>query len=82
MNFNEVLDLHKAVSAFYDKTPQNRPKLSVFDMQNPAEGYILCVKGNYANAGLLRFLRDIAQVRKLGIREYRGYLVLYSVGTN
>jgi len=82
MNFNEVLELHKAVSVFHDKTPKERPKLGVFDSQNRSEGYILCIRRNGANRAFLGFLANIVQARKLAIREFRGYIVLYSTGTN
>jgi hypothetical protein len=82
MNFNEVLELHKAVSVFHENTPRKRPKLGVFDLQNREEGYILCVRRNGASKDFLGFLINLAETRNLSIREFRDYLILYSVETN
>jgi hypothetical protein len=79
MKFNEVLDLLKAVSAFHADSNGETPKLCVYDTQDLTEGYVLCIHKNSNNGMFLNFLESVAERRKLGIREFNGHLVLYSL---
>ena len=56
MNFNEVMELHRAVTDFCLQSSGNYPKLGVYDIQNRDLGYFLCVKANSASDGFLEFL--------------------------
>ena len=76
MNFVEVMELLRAVSAFHVKAPEERPKFHVYDNQN--EGYVICTKASSVNKECLSFLKDIAEKRELGIREFEGFLIIHT----
>lgn len=78
MNFNEVLDLHRAVSAFHSEASERLPNLCVYDTQIRGEDYVLCVRLNPENDAYVEFVKNIAAARKLEIRKFREYLMLYS----
>jgi hypothetical protein len=80
MNFDEVMELHRAVTAFCLQNSRNYPKLGVYDIQSRDLGYFLCVKANSCNDGFLEFLKTIAKVHLLELRRFRGYFVLHSLG--
>ena len=82
MDFGEVLELHKAVSVFHDKTAKKRPKLGVFDTQNRSEGYALCIKNSCVKGNFQHFLDSLVRERKLATKEFRGYLMIYSLRIN
>jgi hypothetical protein len=78
MNFTDILDLHRAVSAFPFETPANRPKLYVYDTQDKGEEYSLYIRISPGNEKYFVFVKSVAETRKLGIKKFRDYLVLYS----
>jgi hypothetical protein len=80
MNFAEVMELHRAVTAFCLKNSEDHPKLGVYDIQSKDQGYILCVKPNSTNDRFLNFLKNIAKTRKLELNKFRGYFVIHSFG--
>jgi hypothetical protein len=80
MNFAEVMELHRAVTAFCLKNSEHYPKLGVYDIQSKDQGYILCVKPNSGNEKFLGFLKTIAKARKLEVGKFRGYFVIHSFG--
>jgi len=80
MNFNEVLELHSTIAAFCSKNLPDRPKLSIYDMQNNDQGYILCIRMGSTGDSFLDFLKVTARERKLEMRTFRNYFVLHSFG--
>ncbi len=82
MNFNEVLELLRALSAFHAEASGETPQLCVYDTQDLNEGYVLCIHKNSANDMLLSFVASVAKRRKLGIREFHGHFILYSLRYN
>jgi hypothetical protein len=78
MNFNEILKLHKAVSAFKFETSDDQPKLCVYETQNRKEGYVLFIKPKSPNDAYAVFLENIAEEHMLSIQETRGYIVMHS----
>jgi hypothetical protein len=82
MKFNEVLDLLKTVSAFHADTNAETPQLCVYDTQDLTEGYVLCIHKNSTNNMFLNFIVSVAERRNLGIREFHGHVVLYSLTYN
>ncbi len=80
MNFAEVIELHRTVATFCVENLDDRPKLGVYDIQSKDQGYFLSIKTNSNNNAFHDFLRSIAKARKLEIRNFRGYLIIHSVG--
>jgi hypothetical protein len=80
MNFTEVMELHRAVTAFYSKNSGDRPKLCVYDNQSRDQGYILCIKANPNSSTFMDFIKDMAMARRLEIKKFRGYFVIHSYG--
>lgn len=78
MNFIEVLELHRTVTAFHDNNCQDSPRLGIFDALDQNGGYVLCIRTSSASRDYLSFLRSLAEARKLGIRHFRGCLMIYS----
>ncbi len=78
MNFLEILELHRAISSFYAGNLQECPRLGVFDFQDNLDGYVLCVKKTVVDSKFLSYLMRLANGRSLDLREFRGFLVLYS----
>jgi len=78
MNFAEVLELYKNVTAFHENNCQDSPSLGIFDALDQSGGYVLCIKTSSASREYLSFLRSLAEARKLGIRHFRGCLIMYS----
>ena len=78
MNFSEILELHRAVSAFKFETSDDQPKLCVYDTQNRQEGYILYIKPKSPNDAYNVFLENVAEEHMLRIQETRGYIVMQS----
>jgi hypothetical protein len=79
MNFQSVLDLLRTVSTFHAEVKGNLPKLCVYETKNMDEGYVLCVRKGLTDNAFLKFLVAVAEARNLGIKEFRGHLILYSV---
>jgi len=78
MKFSEVLELHRTVTAFHDSHCQESPSLGIFDAIDQNGGYVLCIRTSSASRDYLSFLRSLAEARKLGIRHFRGCLMIYS----
>jgi hypothetical protein len=74
MNFVEIMELERVVSAFQTKFLAETPKIHVYDTQN--EGYVLCIKKDLVKSGYLSFLEKVATTRGLRIRQLRGYFIL------
>ena len=75
MNFIEVMEILRAVSAIQTKSPEKLPKLRIYD--NQREGYILLVKAQLINAEYRNHIETIADSCNLNIRESEGYLIIY-----
>ena len=58
MNFSEILELHRAVSAFKFESSDDQPKLCVYETQNRQEGYILFIKPKSPNDAYNVFLEE------------------------
>jgi len=76
MNFVEVMELMRAVTLFKGKPPTKALKFCVYD--NQKEGYVVYTKASEVNAEHLCLLKEIAEQRKLEIRNTEGYLVIHS----
>jgi hypothetical protein len=80
MNFDEVMELHRVVSAFCSENLDVPTKLGVYDIQSRDLGYILFIKTS-SNSGEFRdFLKSVIQARKLELGRFRGNLVIHSSG--
>jgi hypothetical protein len=80
MNFAEIIELLRTFSAFHETRSGNRPVLSVYDTQDKDEVYVLFVRANSASRDFLNFLNYVVETRKLGIRWFKEYLVIHSIG--
>jgi len=78
MNLIEALELHKTVMAFQNNNTKGSPRLRIFNTLDQNGGYVLCVEASSASRSYLGLLRSLAEASELGIRHFRGYLVLYS----
>ncbi len=76
MNFAEVMELLRTVSAFQVKASEESPKFRIYDNQN--EGYVVYIKASSINTECLNFLKEIIETRKLGIRESEGFLIIHT----
>ena len=75
MNFIEVMEILRAVSAIQTKSSVELPKFRIYD--NQSEGYILLVKAQLINAEYRNHIETIADSCNLNIRESEGYLIIY-----
>ena len=75
MNFIEVMEILRAVSAPQTKSSEELPKFRIYD--NQREGYIRLVKANLINAEYRNHIETIADSCNLNIRESEGYLIIY-----
>ena len=69
------MELHDVASSFNCENSEGKTKVSIYDTQK--EGYVLCIKASSVNPEYLEFLKNIANSRKLGIRESEGYIIIY-----
>ena len=75
MNFKEAIQLLEAFTDFPSKSGEKRPNFSIYDNQN--QGYSLSVKAQLIGAEYLNYVKKIVESRKLGVRESKGYLIIY-----
>ena len=75
LNLNEALELLDAVSRFDFGMSGKMPTLSIYD--NQKEGFVLCVKASLVSEEFYTYISELAESRKLGIRESEGYLVIH-----
>jgi hypothetical protein len=78
MNFVEVIDLMRTITAFQAKSLNYRPKLSVWDTQTRDNGYVLCMRKDLVNNEYLAFLTHIAETRRLAISHIENILIVFS----
>jgi len=76
MNFEEAMDLLKEISSVQVKGLEEAPKVHVYDNQNA--GYVLWTKAAADDANYARFIKELAEKRKLRVTEFRDYLIIYS----
>ena len=76
MNLSEAIELLDAVSAFHFKASEEKPNFCIFYNQN--EGYSLSVKADLSSNKYHRNLREVAESRKLVIRESEGLFTIQS----
>jgi hypothetical protein len=75
VNLITATELLDAVSDFQFKALEKRPKVSIYGSRN--DGYNLWIKANLVNEEYRDHLKEVAKLRKLGMRESRGYLIIY-----
>jgi hypothetical protein len=78
MNIFEALELNKTIATFHGKNPQPLSRFRIFETLNLGGGYALCINASSVSEEYLSFLKCLAKTRRLGIREFRGYLVISS----
>ena len=76
MNFVELRDLMRALTAFRFEALSERPKLGI--QSDPNEGYVVFVDLNSANAEYLGFLEKAAKTRQLEIQRFADHLIIRS----
>jgi hypothetical protein len=76
MNFEEAMDLLKELSSVQVRGLEVAPKYRVYDNQNA--GYVLWTKAAADDADYARFIKEIAEKRKLRVTEFRDYLIISS----
>jgi hypothetical protein len=74
VNLSKAIELLDAVSNFQFLSGK-RPNVSIYG--TPTNGYNLCVKANLVSEEYRNYLKEVAKSRKLGMRESRGYLIIY-----
>jgi hypothetical protein len=77
MNFEEVMNLLRTFSSARFKDSAEVPKVHVYD--NQTAGYVLWTKANSDIADYDFFVRDLAEKQGFKVREYNGYLIIYSL---
>jgi len=75
LNFSEAIRLLEVVSDFPFKPSEKKLGFSIYDNQN--QGYTLRVKASLVNSEYLKYVKEIVESRKLGMRESDGYLTIY-----
>jgi len=75
LNFSKAIELLEAVTDFHFESSEEKPNFSIYDNQN--QGYTLRVKASLVNAEYLKYVKEIVESRKLGMRESEGYLTIY-----
>lgn len=80
MNLDEAVELLKVVSAIPVKESAKHPEIRIVHAigEVVAEGYTLRVEKDSVEADYRNHLDRIADSYKLGIRESKHYLILYS----
>ena len=75
MNLIKAIELLDAVSDFQFKALEKRPNVRIYGSRN--DGYNLWIKANLVNEEYRNHLKEVAKLRKLWMRESRGYLIIY-----
>jgi hypothetical protein len=75
VNLIKAIELLDAVSDFQFKALEIRPNVSILGSRN--DGYNLWIKANLVNEEYRNHLKEVAKLRKLWMRESRGYLIIY-----
>ena len=80
MNLFEAVELLRAVSAIPVKDSAKHPEIRIFHTigEVAAQGYTLRINNNSVDADYRTHLNRIAESRKLGVRESKRYIVIYS----
>ena len=76
INFVEMIDLFRELSAFQAKGLGETPKVYIYDNQNA--GYTLWTKANADDNRYARFVTDLAEKHGLRVKEYENYLIICS----
>ncbi len=80
MNLNEAVELLRVVSAIPVSDSAKHPEISIFHVMGEVlgEGYTIRVKKDSVDEDYRNHLNRIAEFRKLGIRESKCYVIIYS----
>jgi hypothetical protein len=74
VNLLEAVELLDVVSDFHFKVSEEKPDFLIYD--NQKEGYALWVKSQLISEEYRNYLKEMAESRKLVIRESEGYLII------
>jgi hypothetical protein len=74
MNFVELMELQRTVTACFPKLAKKQPKLQIYDTQN--EGYALYIKHDSLDKKHLKSLNRIVKTRNLEMTEANDYIVI------
>jgi hypothetical protein len=74
VNLVEAVELLEVVSDFQFKASEEKPDFYIYD--NQKEGHALWVKSALISEAYRNYLKEIAESRKLEIRESEGYLII------
>ena len=76
LNFVELRELMRAVTAFRFQASSERPKLGIQSDRN--EGYVVYVDLTSANDQYLGFLEKAVKTRQLEIQKFTDHLIIHS----
>jgi hypothetical protein len=76
LNFVELRELMRAITAFRFRASSGRPKLGIQSDRN--EGYVVFVDLDSANDEYLGFLEKAVKMRHLELQRFSDHLIIHS----